>query len=115
MNKHRNHPTAVLACSLFLYASASFWLSWFLMPDPGTTDAAHILAIVKQNRFSVLASVLVQITSSAAYLAALFLLVRIVVPRKTAMVGLMLFGIGVLGLCADAFFHLLAFFMTGDS
>src|SRR5215510_3256106 len=95
---------------LLILAAISFWLSWFLMPDPGTTDTRHILEIVKQSRASVLCSVVVQILSSILYIAALFLLVRVSVPKKATMVGFILLGIGALGLCADAFFHLLAFF-----
>jgi hypothetical protein len=97
---------------VMIYAAITFWLSWFLMPDPGTTDAAHILAIVKESRASVLGSVLIQITCATAYLAALFLLVQVSAPQKTAMAGIVLFGIGAMGLCSDAFFHLLAYEMT---
>ena len=35
--------------------------------------------------------------------------------KKITLAGAVLFGIGILGLCADAFFHLLAYFMTDDS
>nr|WP_231384508.1 hypothetical protein [Leptospira alstonii] len=42
-------------------------MSWFLMPDPGTTDSAHILEIVKKSRMSVFSSVIVQIVSSVLY------------------------------------------------
>jgi hypothetical protein len=100
---------------LMVYAAVTFWISWYLMPDPGTTDAAHILAIVGEWRTSVLASVLIQITSALAYLVALFLLVRMSAPQKTAMVGIVLFGIGAMGLCSDAFFHLLAYAMTNGA
>lgn len=100
---------------LLAFAALTFWVSWFLMPDPGTTDARHILAIVKGARTSVLGSVLVQITSTVAYLAALFLLVRVCRPQSITMAGIVLFGIGVMGLCADAFFHLLAYEMTSAS
>jgi hypothetical protein len=100
---------------LLIYAAASFWISWFLMPDPGTTDAAHILAIVKEARTAVLWSMLIQITSAVSYLAALFLLVQTSSPQRTAMAGIVLFGVGAMGLCADAFFHLLAYEMTSDT
>lgn len=85
------------------------------MPDPGTVDAAHIPAIVGQGRASVLASVLIQITSSVAYLTALILLVRDNLLGRTALAGALLFGIGTLGFCADDFFHLLAYEMTSNS
>lgn len=104
-----------LTSGLLTYAALTFWVSWYLMPDPGTVDAAHILTIVGEARLSVLASVLIQITSSAAYLTALILLVRDNLLGPTALVGAVLFGIGVIGLCADAFFHLLAYEMTSNS
>jgi len=96
-------------------AGLTFWLSWFLMPDPGTTDTAHILSIVKQSRNSVFVSVIVQIISSVLYAAALFLLVKISFAQKRTLTGAIVLGIGVMGLCADAFFHLLAWFMTHES
>jgi hypothetical protein len=101
---------------LLILAAITFWISWFLMPDPGTTDTNHILAIVKQARISVLCSVIIQIVSSVLYILALFSLTRFSVPqKKITLIGISLFGIGAMGLCADAFFHLLAFFMTDDS
>ena len=100
---------------LLIFAAISFWISWFLMPDAGTADTNHILRIVKQSRIPVLYSVIIQIASSVLYLLSLFLLVRVSIPRKKTLVGIALFGIGTMGLCADAFFHLLAWFMTSDS
>lgn len=101
---------------ILIFAGVTFWISWFLMPDPGTTDAAHILAIVKEKRTSVFASVIVQIVSSAAYIVALCLMAQRYLPqRKVTFAGIVLLGIGVLGLCSDAFFHLLAFYMTDST
>jgi len=110
MNKQK-----ILTGSLLLLAAITFWISWFLMPDPGTTDTNHILAIVKQARTSVLCSVIIQIVSSILYVSALFLLTRFLLQKKIRLAGFILFGIGAMGLCADAFFHLLAYFMTDDS
>jgi hypothetical protein len=99
-----------------ILAAITFWLSWFLMPDPGTTDAAHILQIVKQSRSSVFSSAITQICSSVLYVTALTLLAQLFLPqKKMTLVGLIFFGIGVLGMCADAFFHLLAYYMTDSS
>src|ERR1044071_3159471 len=100
---------------LLIHAALAFWISWFLMPDPGTTDTKHILEIVKEDRATVLSSVIIQIISSALYLVAFFLLVRKHFSNKTILTGAILFGIGAMGLCADAFFHLLAYFMTDKS
>lgn len=105
----------ILTGYLLILAALTFWLSWFLMPDPGTTDTHHILSIVKQSRESVLYSVIIQITSSVLYAAALFLLVKVSFPQKKTLTGVIVLGIGAMGLCADAFFHLLAWFMTDDS
>lgn len=105
-----------ITASTLILAAATFWISWLLMPDPGTTDTPHILAIVKVSRSEVLASVLVQIVSSCLYIVALFSMAQLTQRQNSlTLIGSVLFGIGVLGLCADAFFHLLAYFMTDDS
>lgn len=67
---------------LLAFAGATFWISWFLMPDPGTTDSGHILEIVKQSRVSVLSSVLLQIASSVLYAIALFSMAQLFLPQK---------------------------------
>ncbi|HEV8505194.1 MAG TPA: hypothetical protein VGQ53_07345 [Chitinophagaceae bacterium] len=101
---------------LTIMASIGFFFSWFLMPDPGTTDTIHILSIVKQSRTGVMASIIVQIATSVLYLVALFLLAQNGIQRKrTTIVGIILLAVGLLGLCSDAFFHLLAYFMTDNS
>ena len=111
MNKQPN-----LTGRLLILAAITFWISWFLMPDPGTTGTGHILATVKQSRMSVMSSVIIQIISSVFYVSALFLLAQLSTPqRKATLIGLTLVAIDILGLCSDAFFHLLAYFMTGNS
>ena len=101
---------------LLLAASIGFFMSWFLMPDPGTTDTTHILSIVKQSRNGVMASIVVQINTSILYLIALVFLTQNGFYRKRiTMTGIILLAVGVLGLCSDAFFHLLAYFMTDNS
>jgi len=105
-----------LTGGILILASLGFFISWLLMPDPGTTNTRHILSIVKQSRASVMASIIIQIMTSVLYLIALFQLAGTSFRRKkSAMAGIILLAIGVLGLCADAFFHLLAYFMTDDS
>ncbi|AAS71744.1 hypothetical protein GS518_16025 [Leptospira interrogans] len=101
---------------LLIFAAITFWISWFLMPDPGTTDARHILEIVKVSRNFVWYSAITQIVSSVCYIIALFSLADLITSqKKTTLSGFVLFGIGVLGMCSDAFFHLLAYYMTDDS
>jgi hypothetical protein len=98
-----------------IVAALTFWLSWFLMPDQGTADTAHILSIVREARPSVYASVIVQIVSSVLYIPALFLLAaNLQAINKFLLAGLILLAIGAMGMCADAFFHLLAYFMTSS-
>ncbi|EMJ91404.1 putative membrane protein [Leptospira kirschneri str. JB] len=101
---------------LLIFAAITFWISWFLMPDPGTTDTRHILEIVKVSRNFVWYSAITQIVSSVSYMIVLFSLADLITPqKKTTLSGFVLFGIGVLGMCSDAFFHLLAYYMTDDS
>ncbi|EKP04329.1 putative membrane protein [Leptospira kirschneri str. 2008720114] len=101
---------------LLILAAITFWISWFLMPDPGTTDTRHILEIVKVSRNFVWYSAITQIVSSVSYMIVLFSLADLITPqKKTTLSGFVLFGIGVLGMCSDAFFHLLAYYMTDDS
>ena len=111
MNKQKN-----ITGWLLILAAITFWISWFLMPDPGTTDTQYILRAVKQVRINVLWSVITQIISSVLYVIALFKLTQVIHPlKKIVLTGIILFGIGAMGLCADAFFHLLAYFMTDSS
>lgn len=101
---------------LLIMAAFTFWLSWFLMPDPGTTDAAHILQIVKQARTGVLSSVTTQIISSMLFVIALCLLTQhLRSQKKITFTGIVLLNIGAMGMCADAFFHLLAYYMTDST
>jgi len=100
---------------MLVLAATCFFASWWLMPDPGTTDTTHILDIVKQSRIQVLYSVMIQIASSVLYTIAAFLLIRNRRLNTTAFAGIILLAIGAMGLCADAFFHLLAYYMTGNA
>ncbi|WP_207496080.1 hypothetical protein [Aridibaculum aurantiacum] len=100
---------------LLIFAAVTYFASWALMPDQGTADTAHILSIVQQERQWVLASVIVQIISSVLYIPALFLMVHALPFKGPSLVGVVLLAIGAMGMCADAFFHLLAYFMTDDA
>jgi len=110
------NKTKIFTGILFICGAIGFFISWSLMPDPGTTDASHILDIVKRSRSNVVNSVVIQIITSVVYVTALFLLTQISFPlKKESLLGVCLIGVGVLGLCSDAFFHLLAWFMTDNS
>src|SRR5215471_16144471 len=56
---------------LLIAAAVLFWLSWWLMPGVGVTDAAQIFELVASKRSSVMLSVVVQLLSSALYVPAL--------------------------------------------
>lgn len=105
----------ILTGYLLIAAAITFWIAWFLMPDPGTTDTRHILEIVNRIRPMVFSSVVLQIISSVLYLIVLFLLATIGRPRQKTIIGFILWAIGAMGMCADAFFHLLAWYMTDAS
>lgn len=105
-------PASRSTAGLLALAAITFWIAWHLMPDQGTADPTHILRIVAQHRTSVLTSVVVQIISSVLYLSALLLLVRCIVPSGTTITGTIFLAIGAMGMCMDAFFHLLAYHMT---
>jgi hypothetical protein len=108
--------TARRGGALLVFASVTFWISWFLMPDAGTNDAAHILEVVREHRSSVFASVIVQIVSSIAFAPATLLIVQLPFSssRGRILAGATLLLIGAMGMCADAIFHLAAYYMTAD-
>jgi len=95
-------------------AGISFWLAWFLMPLPGTADAAFILEQVGAASASVYASVAVQVVCAALFVPGLAGL--ILDPRLRdspgAFFGASLAGVGVTGFAADAIYHLIAYEMS---
>jgi hypothetical protein len=97
-------------------AALLFWLSWYLMPLPGTTDAAFILAQVSHQRGSVIASAILQTLSAVATVPAALLAVRLPTPAgrgsRLLHVGAALFVVGAIGNGADAVYHQMAFEMT---
>jgi hypothetical protein len=95
-------------------ASFAFWLSWFLMPGVGVTDTAAIFALVGAHRTHVLASVVLQLTSSALYAPAIAAILAEEAGRRSLAVraGCALLAIGAMGSAADAIFHLVAYEMT---
>jgi len=95
-------------------AGITFWLAWFLMPLPGTTDAAFILEQVGANRAHVFASVAVQVLSGALFIPGLlgFAVAPGLRDSARGFAALSLVGIGATGLAADAIYHLLAFEMS---
>jgi hypothetical protein len=95
-------------------AAISFWLAWFLMPLPGTTDAAFILEQVAATPERVFWSVALQLISAALFVPGLLGLVSVSALRgsRGAFVAAALVGIGATGLAADAIYHLLAYEMS---
>jgi hypothetical protein len=99
-----------------IVAAATFWPGWLLMPDAGTNDAPHILEVVRANRAAVWWSVVLHLVASVA------LVVGVVGVQShsaaagacAAQWGACLVLIGALGTCADAFFHLMAYYLTAD-
>jgi hypothetical protein len=94
-------------------ASLSFWLAWALMPGVGVTDAARIFSLVGAHRDSVLASVVLQLGSAAAYAPGLAGILGSDVARREAVrLGAVLLAVGAMGSAADAVLHLVAYEMT---
>jgi len=95
-------------------AALSFWLAWFLMPMPGTTDVAFILDQVGAAPDRVWLSVAVQLLSAALFVPGLLAFV-LEVERRSPRLGFAaasLSGIGATGFAADAIYHLLAYEMV---
>jgi hypothetical protein len=105
-----------LAGALLVFGAVTFWLAWVLMPDAGTNDAAHILEVVRANRSGVWWSVVVQIVSSVALVPAVLGLYAAAGAgsARGLLLGASLVLVGAMGMCADAFFHLAAYYMTAD-
>jgi hypothetical protein len=110
----RSLEARVAAASL-IAAAALFWLSWYLMPQPGTTDASYILAAVARQRASVLASAIVQTLSAVATVPAMLFVARLRRgPRGSTplYLGAALLLVGAIGNGADAVYHQIAYEMT---
>jgi len=107
-------PVSRVAAACLVGAALAFWLAWFLMPLPGTTDTAFILEQVGATRERVFWSVTAQMLSSALFVPGLLGLVAGTRLRGSsgAFAAATLVGIGATGLAADAIYHLLAFEMT---
>jgi hypothetical protein len=95
-------------------AAITFWLAWFLMPMPGTTDVAFILEQVAATPERVWLSVGAQTVSAALFVPGLLALARArgVGDSTAGFAALSLAGIGATGLASDAIYHLLAYEMT---
>ena len=95
-------------------AAFSFWLAWFLMPMPGTTDVAFILEQVAATPERVGLSIAVQLVSSALFVPGLLAFVQACGLRESRLgfAAASLAGIGATGFAADAIYHLLAWEMV---
>jgi hypothetical protein len=106
---------AKVAAASLIAAAALFWLSWYLMPQPGTTDASYILAAVARQRGSVLASAIVQTLSAVATVPAMLFVARLPCGRRGSTplyLGAALLLVGAIGNGADAVYHQMAYEMT---
>jgi hypothetical protein len=93
-----------------IVAAVLFWLSWFLMPEPGTVDAAFILKAIAAQRGLVLTSAIVQTICAVGLVLGVL---SITGARSTLVtVGAALTLVGALGNAADAVYHQLAYEMT---
>ncbi len=97
-----------------ILGAVTFVVGWVLMPDAGTADAAHILDAVAGQRSDVWWSVIAHLVSSVAFVTAV---IGIQVDPKAngsqlARVGAWLVLVGAMGVCMDAFFHLVAYYFT---
>jgi len=106
--------TRGIAGACLVGAGVSFWLAWFLMPLPGTTDASFILEQVGAASGSVFVSVAVQMLCCALFVPGLtgLLLAPQLRDSTGAFIGVSLAGVGVTGFAADAIYHLVAFEMS---
>ncbi|HXZ84367.1 MAG TPA: hypothetical protein VEI82_02650 [Myxococcota bacterium] len=103
-----------MAGACLVGAGIAFWIAWFLMPLPGTNDAAFILEQVGAASGRVFASVAIQMLCCALFVPGLagLLLAPELRDSSSAFVGVSLAGIGVTGFAADAIYHLVAFEMS---
>lgn len=103
-------PSARLAGWSLVLAGALCWPTWYLMPEPGTTDAAFILRAIAGQRGAVLLSAIVQTIGAVALVPAVLGIG--VLRSRLAQIGGLLLLVGALGNAADAVYHQMAFEMT---
>jgi hypothetical protein len=101
---------------LLAVAAAAFWLGWILMPDAGTRDAAHILDVVGAHRSAVWWSAVVHWLSSILFILGIIGIHSDVRASASggARLGAALALLGAMGVCLDACFHLMAYYLTAD-
>jgi hypothetical protein len=94
----------------FILSATFFWLTWFLMPEPGTTDAAFILQAIAEQRGHVLLSAILQTICAVAIVLGVL---AIRPPHsRLVLIGIVLTLVGALGNAADAVYHQMAYEMT---
>lgn len=99
---------------MLILGVVTFWVSWVLMPMPGTTDPAFILEAVAAVRPQVLASCVLQLISAAAWVVGLVIAVAPAAARGRVAwwTGASLLAIGMTTSAADAIYHLAAYELT---
>jgi len=96
-----------------MVAAILFWFSWFLMPEPGTVDAAYILSAIAGQRGSVMLSAILQTLCAVAFIPAALSVGGS--RSKLVRVGAFLTLVGALGNAADAVYHQMAYEMTAPN
>src|SRR5262249_47925499 len=101
---------------LLIVAAVTFVGGWVLMPDAGTADAAHILEAVSAPRALVWWSVVAHLVCGIAFVTAVVGVQSDAAANAsvTARVGAWLVLVGAVGVCMDAFFHLMAYYLTAQ-
>jgi hypothetical protein len=101
----------------FMLAGILCWLGWALLPDLGHHDPAQTLALVAAHRSQVWWAVVTQLTTSLILGIGVIALQtdQRATRSKTMRVGATLVVVGAMGLCLEAFFHWLTFYMTAPT
>src|SRR5262245_15893621 len=99
--------TGAIGAASLIAAAILFWFAWYLMPEPGTVDAAFILRAIAAQRGAVLLSAVLQTLCAVAVVPAVLSLG----PSRSGLVraGVALTLIGALGNAADAVYHQMAY------
>jgi hypothetical protein len=100
----------VIAGWCLIGAAILFWLCWYLMPEPGTVDAAFILDAIAAQRGAVLLSAVFQTLCAVGVLPAALAVAGS--SSRLVRVGAFLLLVGALGNAADAVYHQMAYEMT---
>ncbi len=99
---------------VWILAGMTFWLGWVLMPELASPDALQLLDLVSDHRERVWWSGMVHLLASLLFMAGIIGIQsdRRMSRSKTTRVGAILTGFGAIGIGLEAFFHLVAYYLT---